>query len=356
MAETLRYGLLGTGMMGLEHQRNLNAIEGVEVVAAADSFEGSLEQARVTAEGRNLETFSDYRELLKADICDVYVISTPNFTHRAVLDDVMKTGKAIFVEKPMCTEVSDAKVIRDLALSYSNVFWVGLEYRYMPPIAKAIDVAKSGELGDVVMIAQREHRHPFLVKVDNWNRFSKNTGGTLVEKCCHFFDLMRLIAQSNPVRVMASGAQSHNHLDENYDGRTPDILDNAYAIVEFENGIRSSLDLCMFAEGTTNTEELTIVGTEGKVEAFLPTGLVRTGARKGWTKGVKEEIVVNEEVLVEGFHHGASFLEHLDLKRAVENKTPALVNAEDGFWSVVMGAAAHRAIDEKRVVEIAEYL
>ena len=40
--------------------------------------------------------------------------------------------------------------------------------------------------------------------------------------------------------------------------------------------------------------------------------------------------------VVEGFHHGASFLEHLDLKRAVENKTPALVNAEDGFWSVVL--------------------
>jgi predicted dehydrogenase len=55
--------------------------------------------------------------------------------------------------------------------------------------------------------------------VDNWNRFNKNTGGTLVEKCCHFFDLMTLIANSNPVRVMASGAQTVNHLDERYDGK-----------------------------------------------------------------------------------------------------------------------------------------
>ena len=36
MSAPLRYGLIGTGMMGLEHQRNLNAITGVEVVAAAD--------------------------------------------------------------------------------------------------------------------------------------------------------------------------------------------------------------------------------------------------------------------------------------------------------------------------------
>ena len=356
MTEALRYGLIGTGMMGLEHQRNLNAIDGVEVVAAADPFEGSLDFARFTAEDRPLATFGDYRELLKADLCDAYIVSTPNFTHRSVLDDVMGTGKAIFVEKPMCTSVDDAKEIRDLARSYSNVFWVGLEYRYMPPIAKAIEIASSGQLGEVQMIAQREHRHPFLVKVNNWNRFSKNTGGTLVEKCCHFFDLMRLIAKSDPVRVMASGAQSLNHLDELYDGQVPDILDNAYVIVEFANGVRASLDLCMFAEGTTNTEELSIVGSTGKVEAFLPSSVVRLGARKDWTPGVKEEEVINRDVLVEGFHHGASFLEHLDFKQAVLNQTPALVNADDGFWSVVMGAAAHRAIDEQRVVVIDEYL
>ena len=46
------------------------------------------------------------------------------------------------------------------------------------------------------MLSIREHRLPFLQKVDDWNRFNKNTGGTLVEKCCHFFDLMRRIIGS----------------------------------------------------------------------------------------------------------------------------------------------------------------
>lgn len=119
---------------------------------------------------------------------------------------------------------------------------VGLEYRYMPPVAKLIDIVKEGALGQVKMVAIREHRFPFLVKVviqlttftsivvtnandlfflqvDNWNRFNCNTGGTLVEKCCHFFDLMRLFIGANPVRVMASGAMDLNHKDEVYDGR-----------------------------------------------------------------------------------------------------------------------------------------
>lgn len=42
---------------------------------------------------------------------------------------------------------------------------VGLEYRYMPPVAKLIDIVKSGTLGQVKMVAIREHRFPFLVKV-----------------------------------------------------------------------------------------------------------------------------------------------------------------------------------------------
>ena len=353
---TLKYGLIGTGMMGLEHQRNLYAIDGVEVVAAADPVQESLDWATFTADGRPLATYLDYRDLLADDICDAYVISSPNFTHRAVLDDVMQSGRAILVEKPLCTSVDDVHHIREMAHRYSNVFWVGLEYRYMPPVRHVIDVAASGQLGDIAMVAIREHRHPFLVKVGNWNRFSRNTGGTLTEKCCHFFDLMRLVAQSNPVRVMASGDQRYNHLDERYDGETPDILDNAFVIVEFDNGVRASLDLSMFAEGSVNNEEVSIVGQTGKAEAFIPSGIVRVGQRSGWNNGVKESTITDERVLVEGFHHGASFLEHLDFAHAIRTQTPALVGVEDGFWSVLTGLAAHRSIDERRVVELSELL
>ena len=99
------------------------------------------------------------------------------------------------------------------------------------------------------MLTIREHRFPFLEKVGDWNRFNANSGGTFVEKCCHFFDLMRLILKSDPVRVMASGGQAVNHLNETYDGQVPDIWDHGYVIVDFASGARAMLELCMFAEG-----------------------------------------------------------------------------------------------------------
>ena len=68
------------------------------------------------------------------------------------------------------------------------------------------------------------------------------TGGTLVEKCSHFFDLMRRILRAEPTRVMATGAQDVNHLE------SADVIDNAFVLVDFEGGRRACLELCMFAE------------------------------------------------------------------------------------------------------------
>merc|ERR1711981_1297449 len=96
------------------------------------------------------------------------------------------------------------------------MFMVGMEYRWMPPIAKLVETVDSNILGTTKMVAIREHRFPFLHKVAYWNRFNRYTGGTLVEKACHFFDLMRRIVQSEPVTVYASGGQAQNHIEEGY--------------------------------------------------------------------------------------------------------------------------------------------
>lgn len=50
-----------------------------------------------------------------------------------------------------------------------------------------------------------------------------------------------------------------------FDIQVPDIIDNAYVIVEFDNGCRGMLDLCMFAEGSKNEQEISVVGDTGKV-------------------------------------------------------------------------------------------
>ncbi|MFV9673132.1 MAG: Gfo/Idh/MocA family protein, partial [Acidimicrobiia bacterium] len=279
MKDVIRYGVIGTGMMGVEHILNINALDGAEVTAISDP-ETDSRTAGAEAAGIGEEAvFADHQSLISSDLCDAVVVASPNFTHIDILPDALHGGLHVLAEKPLCTTVKDCKTVIEATNGYDGVAWMGMEYRYKPPIARLVNEVRAGAVGRVHMVAIREHRFPFLEKVDHWNRFSRNTGGTLVEKCCHFFDLMNLIIDAEPVRVYASGGQSVNHLDEVYNGETPDILDNAYVIVDYDNGARAMLDLCMFAEGSKNEQEIAVTGDVGKVEAFVPEAIVRVGRR-----------------------------------------------------------------------------
>jgi predicted dehydrogenase len=306
-----------------------------------------------------LARFEHHHDLLQSGLCDAVVIASPNFTHHQVLLDVLTTPHHVMVEKPLCTTVADcldAIAVADRTAEQwpHRVVWMGLEYRYMPPTTAVVQEVRNGAVGDVRMVAIREHRFPFLPKVGNWNRFSRNTGGTLVEKCCHFFDLMNLVVQRRPVRVMASGGQDVNHLDERYDGETPDILDNAYVIVEYEGGVRAMLDLCMFAEATRNEQEISVVGTEGELEALVTDGIIRIGRRSDGIGVVHERPVHDPNIRHQGLHHGASYLEHVAFRDAILHGHPPAVTLADGLWSVAVGEAAHRSIDTGRPVAIEE--
>lgn len=241
----IRYGIIGAGMMGREHMCNIALLDGTAVSAIADPDDGSRRLA-LGPDGGRCAAFSDHRELLAADLCDVLVVASPNHTHIDILRDVFATPLPVLIEKPLCTTVADCREVIRLAGKRRAPVWVAMEYRYMPPVQRLIEEVRQGTAGRVRMIAMREHRYPFLSKVGDWNRFSRNTGGTMVEKCCQFFDLMRLIAASEPVRLYASGGMDVNFVDEDYADGKADILDNAFVVVDFANGVRAMLDLCMF--------------------------------------------------------------------------------------------------------------
>ena len=353
----LRIGVIGTGMMGCEHIRNLLAVDAAVITAVSDPNDEPLGWARRTlGDGAGaVREFRDHRDLLGSGLVDAVVVASPNHTHRALLDDILATDIPVLVEKPMCTTVEDCVAVVEAQSRRSAVTWVGLEYRYMAPIAALLGELRAGAVGDLRMFSVREHRFPFLVKVGNWNRFTRNTGGTLVEKCCHFFDLMNLAVGSRPVRVMASGGQDVNHLDEWYDGERSDILDNAFVIVDYANGVRAMLDLSMFAEGSRHEQEIVAVGTTGKLEAEVPgDGSIYVGDRSTRTvRGVP--VAVDPSVGHLGFHFGASYVECARFVDAVLTGAQPDVTVQDGLWSVVIGAAAHRSIDEGRIVSIDEW-
>ncbi len=158
------YGIIGSGTMGREHIQNLRLIPEVRVVALADPHPDSLASAAALV-GGPVATCDDHRDLLARDDVDVVVIATPNHTHAAVLADAFATTKALLVEKPLCTTIEDARAVVAAADRHQGLVWVAMEYRYMPPVARLIEEVRGGTVGRLRMLAIREHRFPFLVKV-----------------------------------------------------------------------------------------------------------------------------------------------------------------------------------------------
>ena len=364
MTDTIRYGLIGAGMMGREHIRNLTLIPGA-VVTALSEPDTTQQELSARETGGSPAIFSDHRALIASGLVDALVIASPNDTHAAIMADIFACPRAlpVLVEKPVCTRIEECAALANAAAVHKAPIWVAMEYRYMPPVAELAAELAKGTIGDLKMLAIREHRFPFLEKVGDWNRFAERTGGTLVEKCCHFFDLMRLLCDDEPVQIYASGSADVNHRDERYDGRVPDIIDNAMVIVDFANGRRASLDLCMFAEGSYWQEEIAATGDKARVACFVP------GPARFWPGGVeraaeieisprapkgpnRRKIHVDESVLQAGDHHGATYYQHQGFARAIRDGGKVEVTMADGLKAVAVGLAAERSIREGRAIRL----
>ena len=359
MGSKLRVGVIGTGMMGFEHINNLNLMPEVEITALADPSEPMLKKSQSLLElkGSNVALFDDGADLVRSGKVDAIVVASPNHTHGDVLAPIFETDLHVLCEKPLSTTPDDAARVVDRADHHKGVFWVGIEYRFMPPAAHFIRRIHQGDVGRLVMVSIREHRFPFLQKVDNWNRFSENTGGTMVEKCCHFFDLMRTIIRSEPTRVYCSGRMDVNHQDESYDGRKPDILDNSFTIVDFADGTRAMLDLCMFADGAEHQEEISATGDNARLDVLIPPGEVIFSPRVGFRepKNISREIIpVDKAALEAGSHFGATYYQQRAWIDAILNGGPVQISAFDGLQAVRVGAAAERSAKTGQAIEMSD--
>ncbi|WP_411890939.1 Gfo/Idh/MocA family protein [Yoonia sp. SDW83-1] len=352
--ETVNYGLIGCGMMGREHILNINLLPQGRVSVVYDPVLELAESAATLAQDAHVA--ESLEELLAFEALDAVVIVSPNYLHVPQLKQIVATRPMpILCEKPLYTDPADAPVLEMLFKDYPHPVWVAMEYRYMPPVAALIAQAEQAT-GGIKMLTIREHRFPFLPKIGDWNRFNAKTGGTLVEKCCHFFDLMRLILDDEPVRVMASAGQSLNHIDERYDGQVPDIWDNGYVILDFAKGARAMLELCMFAEGSKWQEEISAVGPKGKIEALVP------GPGRFWPKLLGDppvpqmiisprapkgpyvsEIPVDPALLDAGDHNGSTFYQHQRFNAVLRGEGEVEVTLADGAKAIQIGLAAQES-------------
>ena len=364
-APTHALAIIGTGTIGQEHMYVATLLGRARVHGIYDSQVQSMDSAE-----KNFKDYSDQSLIRYADLAsacsdpevDALMICTPNYTHADVLKVAMQSGKPIFLEKPMATTLVDADAIVKANDAYPSFIQIGLQYRYKAQYIEAFhEVQQRTSVGVVKTISMSEYRPPFLDKVGQWNKFNQYSGGTLVEKCCHYFDLINLLADAMPVRVYASGGQAVNFLDFQKDGVPADIDDHAFVIIDYANGVRANFTLNMFCHDFT--EEMVVTGDRGRLvanELFnvhqqQPSKATIALEKGEWGASKQTDVTYAREIEKSG-HHGATYYEHVAFVDQLDGKACESATPVQGLWSMIVASAAQHSIKTQQAVDIRAFM
>lgn len=208
-AKTLRAGLIGLGMMGRHHARNLQALDGVELVAVADA------QGDPHGAVPDLKVLPDVEALIAAGI-DYAVVAVPTQFHRDVALALAEAGVHTLVEKPLAFDIEEAEEIADAFEKAGLVGAVGYIERYNPALQEMRRRIAEGQLGEIFQIATRR-QGAFPARIADV--------GVVKDLATHDLDLTAWVAQSGFTSVAASSTRRSGRNDEDMVSITGQLAD-----------------------------------------------------------------------------------------------------------------------------------
>lgn len=153
----LRAGLIGLGMMGRHHARNLRAIDGVDLVGVADPGGDPHGVAG------DLDVKSSVDELIEVGL-DYCVVAAPTATHEAIGVKLAEAGVHALVEKPLAKETGSARHLAELFAAKGLVGAVGHIERYNPALQELRKRLARGDLGELYQV-QTRRQGPFPARI-----------------------------------------------------------------------------------------------------------------------------------------------------------------------------------------------
>ena len=215
MSERVRYAQVGLGVrswiFSLALAREYS--EHGELVGLCDSNAGRLKHradwardAGLDAPGYPAERFED---LVRERRPDCVIVTPPDVHHADYICRAMELGCDVISEKPLTISAPSLQRILDTRAATGRRCRVAFNYRYSPPRAQVKEILASGEIGDVLSVdfhwlLDTAHGADYFRR---WHRNKASSGGLMVHKATHHFDLVNWWLASVPEAVQASGAR-----------------------------------------------------------------------------------------------------------------------------------------------------
>jgi predicted dehydrogenase len=156
--ERIRIATIGMGIIGFIDTDTALKVPGVELVAAADLYEGRRIRAREVY-GDHVSVHVDYHDILDRKDVDAVLVCVPDHWHARIAIDAMRAGKAVYCEKPMVRAVEEGPSVIGVQKETGAVFQVGSQYASSMLYDKVKDLIRQGAIGAINSIEARYNRN-----------------------------------------------------------------------------------------------------------------------------------------------------------------------------------------------------
>lgn len=349
--------------------------------------------------------FTDFDEMVCATQPDVVIVTTVDRYHHDYIIRSLRAGCDAITEKPMTIDDEKCRAILAAEKETGRTVTVTFNYRFQPYVTKAKEMLRTGVIGpvyhvDFEWLLDRSHGADYFRR---WHRRKENSGGLLVHKSTHHFDLVNWLLDSEPQRVYAEGSRrfygptraergercstcaytqscefyvdlaskpglnAHYFQAEQHDGyfrdrcvfsEEIDIEDTMNVLVRFTNGAQMSYSLTAYSpyEGWY----MVITGKDGRMELKeIESGpesdgellQIRVFDKKG-------KLTVTEVPVGKGGHGGGDrvLLQRLFSGESMPDPLDHMAGSRAGAMSILTGIAANHSIATGQAITVADLL
>ncbi len=285
-------GIIGCGQRMIDNLDQLFKINcSLKIIGVYDPDPNSVKKFKEYFKNKAI-VYEDYESLIKNPDIDWIFIGSINKFHKEQLIASLMNNKNIFAEKPLVITIDECKEIKKNFKPNLN-FLISYPLRHSLHYKKIKELVDNNEIGEIISMEFNEtipFNHGSFMNTD-WRRFKENSGGFIVEKCCHDMDLANWIIKSLPKKVASFGGLNFfvNKNSNIYDTYTKkrdlefinkiipnpflikrDIVDNQVSIIEYANGVRAVFHTN--SNSSIPERRMYICGSMGTIRADLLKG------------------------------------------------------------------------------------
>lgn len=152
---------------------------------------------------------TEFDRMIREQRPDTVIVTTKDSFHDKYIVRAMELGCDVITEKPMTIDEKKCQRIVDTVKRTGRRVRVTFNYRYSPPRTQVKEILMRGTIGKVLSVdfqwlLNTSHGADYFRR---WHREKKNSGGLMVHKATHHFDLVNWWISANPVEVFALGAR-----------------------------------------------------------------------------------------------------------------------------------------------------